>query len=103
MSKMKIRFFPQRRDDRLELERQGDVLFVNGKAHDFSDIPDGGMQDVQGSDHLWMVEPVRRRDGDIELALFLPIGAFASQKERFPAPVIVIEDGPVTLPGSGTS
>jgi len=96
---MHITLIPMRRDDALSLARAGDHLIVNGVAFDFSDLPDGATlpQDAVACD--WLAGDVERIDGVLHLALILPVGAQAPQEARFPAPLTVSQDGPVSLPG----
>lgn len=77
----------------------GDVLTIDGEDFDFSPMPEGG---EIGSEHVasdWIIGVnVCRIDGEIRISMPLPIGPDAPEASRFPAPVIVNSDGPVTLP-----
>jgi len=95
---MKITFHPMRRDTRLELERQGDHLRVNGETYDFSAVPDGASLPRAAVTGDWLADDVTRVGGVLHLAVILPIGKDANKKSRFPAPVRLRQDGPVPLP-----
>ena len=69
---MNITRTPQRNDNALEFSIGADVLTVNGKPFDFSDIPEGGYVEFVPCD--WIVGPVWRRNGEIELTLIEPYG-----------------------------
>ncbi len=100
---MHLTLIPVRHDTRLRAERQGDVLILNGTAHDFSALPDGGEIPPGALDCRWIPEPVRRVDGGLLLSLLLPHGADAPAASRHPAPLILTQDGPVDLPPYGTA
>ena len=97
---MRISFSPQRRDDSLSVQKQGDVLTINGELFDFSGLPDGGTIPVGMVPCPWIIGPVERVDGAIQLTLILPHGANPEQHVAFPAPVTVVEDGAVPIPFS---
>lgn len=95
---MHISFSPMRRDDRLELVRQGDVLIVNGEAFDFTSLAEGDSLPRAALACDWLASDVTRAGGAIHLTLILPHGAGAGQETLFPAPRLVTSDGPVDLP-----
>ena len=91
-----VTFAPVRREETLVLERQGDTLIANGVVHDLAALAaDAGDTPGEG----WVVSVTAVKDGYAALVL-LPHGADAPEAVRFPQPVIVTEDGTVTLPGS---
>lgn len=94
---MHIRFSPMRRDDRLTLSRQGDVLSINGEAFDFSALPEGALLPREAVDCAWLASGVTRQDGVIHLTLILPHGPKASQQSLFPAPADAPE-GDIPVP-----
>lgn len=94
---MKISFTPMRRDDRLELIKQGEVLTINGEAFDFSEVPEGATLPRAAVVCDWLISDVERIGGQITLTLILPHGARAPAETLFPDPVTVT-DGPVALP-----
>lgn len=95
---MKINLSPQRRDDTLVVNKQGEVFNINGKVYDFSPLPDGATlpKSAVGCDLL--ASDVTRIDGELEFALLLPHGANASEAARFPQPIINPADGELELP-----
>jgi len=95
---MQITLTPQRRDDRLSLSREGDVLILNGEAFDFAAIPEGGTlpRDAVACD--WLASDVTRTEGVLHLTLILPHGVDAPQATLFPAALTLTGDGPVALP-----
>jgi hypothetical protein len=95
---MHLTFSPMRRDDLLTLTRSGDVLTINGAAFDFSPLPEGATLPPEAIDSDWFAGPVEQIGGILHLTLILPHGASAPQETRFPTPLTVTGDGPVTLP-----
>ena len=95
---MKIRFSPIRSDANLTLVRAGDVLVVNGEAYDLSGIPEGATLPREAVAGDWLASDVRRLGGQLVLTLRLPIPAEAPTAARFPEPITVETDGPITLP-----
>jgi hypothetical protein len=96
---MNITLSPQRRDDGpLTLSRQGDVLTINGTAYDFSQLPDGATLPREAVECQWLVSDVERIGGVLHLTLLLPHGGTAPEATRFPAPLTVTDNGPITLP-----
>ena len=97
---MHISFSPMRRDDMLTLARSGDVLTINGEAFDFEGVTEGATLPRAAVGCDWLDSDVSRTDGVLSLTLILPLGGDPPQAARFPEPVTVSGDGPVTLPGS---
>ena len=95
---MKINFSPMRRDEPLELHREGDVLTVNGEDFDFGPLPEGAMLPAEAMDSDWFSGPLERIEGKLHLVLTLPHGPQAPEATRFPAPLEVEADGPVEVP-----
>ena len=95
---MQITFKPSRRDDMLALCRQGDVLTINDKTFDFGPLANGAELPPEAVLTEWIAEPVRRKDGVLHLSLMLPHGPNAPKATKFPVPIQVVEDGPITLP-----
>lgn len=89
---------PLRCDDALAISVVGEVLVVNGVALDLGALAPGESlaRDAVGSD--WIASDiVRRENGEITLTLIVPHGAEAAEAARFPRPIVVTGDGPVTL------
>ena len=95
---MIIKLSPQRRDDRLTVKKSGDKLTINGKAYDFSKLPDGATLPTEAHDCEWILGGVDRVDGELNLTLILPHGANAPETTRFPRPIINPADGKINLP-----
>lgn len=95
---MRIDLSPQRRDDTLVISKIGDKLTINDQVVDFSVIPDGATY-PDGSDFSpYIIGPVERINGEINITLILPNAANASEAARFPQPISVADNGPVELP-----
>ncbi|NTF07194.1 hypothetical protein G6L37_13660 [Agrobacterium rubi] len=95
---MKINLSPQRRDDKLTVEKNGDRLLINGDLFNFNPLPDGATITPGATECAWIVGPVERINGKIELTLILPHGANPSQGVAFPEPLEDVQDGIVALP-----
>lgn len=95
---MRISFSPQRREGALTLEQTAtDRLRINGELFNFGPLEDGDvLPDVPCE---WIIGPVEKIDGEVRLTIILPHGPNPSQSVAFPEPIIVTEDGPITLPG----
>lgn len=97
---MRISFAPQRRDDTLTLEKtSGDRLRINGELFNFNPLPDGGTIPEGEIPCDWIIGPVERIDGEVHVTVVLPHGISPAQNVAFPEPIVVNEDGPITLPG----
>lgn len=95
---MIINLSPIRIDESLSVERQGDVLYINGEACDLGSLQDGATLPASAISSKWFVGQVDRIDGELTLTLILPHGPNAPESTRFPQPLIVTEDGLVALP-----
>lgn len=96
---MHITLSPVRRDDGPVLSRQGDVLTIDGRAVDLSDLPEGALREDPAPGCPWIVGPAWREAGVVHLTLVLPLGPDAPPDLLFPAPLVLVQDGPVVLPG----
>ncbi|WP_417480477.1 hypothetical protein [Maricaulis maris] len=95
---MHITLSPVRLDETLTVSRAGDVLTLNGAAFDFGPLPEGASLPAEAIDSPWIVGPVSRIDGDLNLTLRLPHGPNPSPAVAFPEPLTVTQDGPIPLP-----
>jgi len=94
-----ISLSPQFSDLDLTLEKQGDILTINGDALDFSALPEGGEYPPEAIDNEFVVGGVNRVDGTVHIAILLPYSnPDAPLSVTFPKPITVTADGPVTLP-----
>lgn len=95
---MQFTLTPQRRNAPMVLSVAGDVLTIDSADYDFSTLPEGGEQTIDQIDSDMFSGPVTRVNGELHIALILPVGARAPHESLFPAPLIVTADGPVMLP-----
>lgn len=95
---MQITLSPMRRDERLTLHREGDVLTLNGEPFDLSGVPEGATLPRKAIDSDWIAGDVERVSGALNVPLILPHGAHAPQDTLFPAPITIDGDGAVALP-----
>ena len=86
-------FSPVRsKDTQVKVFYAAPVLTVDNVDHDLSELPDGAtaQHPVLGT--------VERSGNDYELTLVVTHGPNAQEATRFPEPIEVTVDGPVTLP-----
>lgn len=95
---MKIILSPQRRDDTLEVIKNGDVLTVNGEDFDFSPIGEGDTLPRQAIYSMWFAGDVDRVNGELTLTLLFPNPWNYSHEQAFPVPLENVPDGPVAFP-----
>lgn len=95
---MKINLSPQRRDDKLTVEVNGDRIRINGELLNFNTVPEGGRIALKDIPCEWIASDIVRKDGEIVLTLVLPHGPNPSQFVAFPEAISITEDGPVSLP-----
>lgn len=88
-----ITLSPMRRDDVLTVSVSGDVLVLNGVSLDL-----GTYTADPEVPHDWIVGQPVQDAGVWHVTLILPHGADAPEATRFPEPITVTADGPVTLP-----
>ncbi|WCM53496.1 hypothetical protein OH720_10940 [Pseudomonas sp. WJP1] len=95
---MKIMLSPQRRDDTLEVIKNGDVLTVNGEDFDFSPVGEGDTLPAGAISSGWFTYEVDRVNGELELTLILPNPWNYSPEQAFPVSLLNVPDGPVAFP-----
>ncbi|AHF68674.1 hypothetical protein [Pseudomonas cichorii] len=95
---MKIFLAPQRRDDSLEVVKNGSVLILNGEPFDFARMVDGDTLPASAISSPFFVGNVDNIGGELELTLLLPLPANYSHSQAFPEPLINVGDGPVAFP-----
>lgn len=101
---MIIELSPIRSDETLALHRAGEVLTINGLAHDFAPLPEGAVLPRAALDCPWIAGDVTRQQGRLHLALVLPLGPGAAAEACFPAALDPVPEGDVALPGqTGTA
>ena len=96
--KFKLILSPQRRDDTLEIVKDGAKLTINGEEYDFSPLADGATLPAEAVGCEFIVGNVDRTGDTITLTVLLPNSATASEAARFPEPIIVETNGKVVLP-----
>ena len=79
---MNVVLVPQRREENLSLVKQGDVLWVNGEAFDFSAVAEGDILPGEAIDSMWFTGPVKRIDGSLTVSIFLPNPWNYSQRSK---------------------
>lgn len=95
---MNITLTPQVRSDSLTLSKSGDILTINGDAFDFSFIEDGDVLPKEAVDCHLLAEDVTRVNGDLVVALLLPIRHTSSKSAKFPDPILNAPDGDIEVP-----
>lgn len=95
---MKISLSPQRRDDTLEVVKDGDSLILNGEVFDFSPLKDGQTLPQSAMNSIWFAGDVFREEGELNITLLLPHGINPTKSQAFPEIITNIPDGVVTLP-----
>jgi hypothetical protein len=95
---MRIKLFPQRRDDALTVVRSGSVLIVNGESFDFSRMADGDTLPLSAIQSQWFVGDVDKVGGELTLTLLLPNPWNYSPEQAFPVDLVDVPDGPVIFP-----
>lgn len=95
---MKINLSPISGMDTVTVMKHGDALTINGVVYDFTPLTEGSTLPAEAIECEYIVGPVSRKNGDIELTLLLPITATAGKAARFPQPITITTDGEVTLP-----
>ncbi|MBN7804920.1 hypothetical protein JZX86_06015 [Agrobacterium rosae] len=97
---MKISLSPQRRDDTLTVEKNGDRLRINGELLNFNPVPEGATIKASDIPCEWICGDVSRIDGELHLCLLLPISAEPAEYVAFPQPLDNPPDGVLDLPFS---
>lgn len=96
---------PQNGNFQPSVSVSGYVLTVDGVDLDFGPISDGDELPAEAVDCPWIardsVQEVTRVNGRVTLNIICPIGPNAPEESRFPEPIFVDNDGPVTLPPFG--
>lgn len=97
---MLVNLSPVRMDEQLSAKREGDLLYLNGEAFDFSPLPEGASLPTKAIASRWFEEntQVSRINGELEFTLIAPYGPNAPEESKFPQPLTVTTDGDVHLP-----
>ena len=95
---MRIKLSPCRMDGSLSLMRLADkVLKINNDTLDLSGIPAGATIDAAGL-HPMILGNIEMAQSGPEITIVLPIGANASEEQRFPADIVDPPMGTIALP-----
>jgi hypothetical protein len=98
--KFKINLSPVRSDEIAPLLlKQGALLTVNSEEFDFGFLADGDTLPSSAIISEHFCSDVTRTGDTIELTIRLPHGPDAPESVRFPQPILVEQDGLITLPG----
>jgi hypothetical protein len=100
---MQVLLSPQRRDDSLVVVKDGGKLRINGDLFSFISLPDGATIPAGEIPCEWIVGPVERIDGEINLTLVLPHGPNPSPAVAYPTPLVDPPDGALALPFDQTA
>lgn len=95
---MIISLSPVRMDEQLIVDREGDILWINGEECDLSPLTEGATLPASAISSKWFTGQLDRINGEIHLTLILPHGAYAPESTRFPKEIIMDYDGSVPLP-----
>lgn len=95
---MHIILSPQRREDTLEISKNGDILIINGEAFDFSPMNEGDTLPAGATTCEWIIGDVHKEAGELKLKLILPLPVNFSPEQAFPEPLISVPNGPVMFP-----
>jgi hypothetical protein len=95
MPAIHITLSPQRRDEELSVEKQGNALIFNGE---YVDLETYSPERVQCQ---WIVGEPEIVDGDWSVTIILPHGPAAAEKTRFPDRIVATTDGLIDLPSFG--
>lgn len=96
---MIIKLSPQRRYDNLSLNKNGDVLTINGEAFDFSVVPNGATLPKDAITCEFISGDVERDEvGVLTVPIILPLSATPTPEQAFPADIVNPPDGEVILP-----
>lgn len=85
-------------DTRLTASIAGDTITINGGLLDLSALEEGDTLPGEAVDHPLVIGTIARVLGEIRISLLFPIGHPAPDEARFPADIVMLEDGNVPLP-----
>jgi len=95
---MIIRLSPQRRNETLKLEKDGDAIIINGERFDFHNLEEGARIERGDIESEYICGSVSKIKGKVHLTVILPHGKNASRERRFPDLIIDPPDGVIDLP-----
>ena len=84
------------------LEKRGSTLIVNGEPFDFSRMQEGDELPFEAflseQNRSLFAGSVTVTEGQLVIPMILPYGPYASEAQKFPEPIKMVEDGIVPLP-----
>lgn len=92
-----VSFSPQRSDEKLTLCKQGNILIVNGREYDFTDMPDGSTLPKEAFGSNYFIGNVDRSGDKISVKILLPYGAGSPSSVLYPSPINISDDGEVRV------
>ena len=95
---MIIKFSPQIGAGQCSLSKQGETITVDGETFDFSGIAEGDYMDIDDIGCPFIVNHVRRIDGQVIVKVRFGIGQNASANQTFPEDLIDPPDGAILFP-----
>lgn len=97
-----IRLSPQQSNlPALTLSVSGTTIHICGESLDLSPMSDGDVLSAEAVDNIYVVGDIAREGDNLLLTLLFPTRHTASDEARFPQPIFVSVDGPLTLPDIG--
>lgn len=96
---MIIYFSPQRSNATLVLEKQNNSLIINNVSYDFTQLPNGGTLLCEAIDCDYICDDVKNIDNVLHIHVILPHGPNPNNAIAFPEPILVENNGIITLPG----
>ncbi len=87
----------------LSLSVAGDVITINGEDLDLSPLEIGDILPASAINHPLIERDIACTADGIEITFIFPLGPGAPEAARFPAPIIMTDDGPVPLPATVAS
>lgn len=90
---------PVRRDEKLKARIEGEVLYLNDEVLDFGPLPLNATLPKHAINSNWVCGDVSRDElGNLSIHIIIPHGPNAPEETRFPSPIVIEEDGDITLP-----
>lgn len=98
--KFNIKLSPVRSDISMPyIFKMGTTITIDNQDFDFGFLNDGDVLPNSAVASNTICSDVTRVGDTIELTIRLPHGPDAPEYVRFPQPILVEQDGPITLPG----
>lgn len=98
MDSVKITFSPVEGLPPTDITVEGDMLTIDGRLHDFTDLAEGDVLTMESVNDPMVVSDVMRVNGEIVVTVILPHGPDAEPTTRYPVAMDVVTAGEVSLP-----